>query len=52
MRLSRAISRARISLRMLTMVMAPPRSVGSLPMITHSVPSTTPMPSTMPPPTL
>ena len=50
-RLSLATSRARISLRMLTAVIAPPRSVGSLPTITHSVPSITPIPSTMPPPT-
>ena len=50
MRLSRAISRARIHFLLAYGVRAPASTLGSLPMITHSVPPITPMPTTIPPP--
>ena len=45
-RLMRAISSARSVLRSEYGFIAPPRTVGSCPMTTHSTPETTPMPVT------
>ena len=51
-RLMRAISSARRDLRSEYGFMAPPRTVGSCAMITHSTPETTPMPVTRLAPTV
>ncbi len=50
MRLSRAISSARVHFFAAYGVSAPPRTEGSLAMMTHSVPAMTPIPTTIPPP--
>ena len=50
MRFSRAISRPRISFFELKWFMAPARTDGSWPRITHSTPEMTPMPTVNPEP--
>ncbi len=50
-RFSRAMAFARRAFRSVQGLLAPPRTVGSLAVITHSTPSMTPMPVTSPAPT-
>ena len=50
-RFSRMISLVRRFFRSVYGLLAPPRIVGSLPVIMHSTPSTNPMPLTVPAPT-
>ena len=50
-RFSLMISLARRFFFSVNGLLAPPRMVGSLPVIMHSTPSTTPMPATVPAPT-